>query len=101
MSNPWWTAIIPKDALLSAEAFLFMLLGAICTAVWLSGRIMRLFQCIQRFLTPVNLRQMGEYGVVTGATDGIGKAYAMELAKRGLNIVLIARNEEVWLYFSV
>lgn len=30
--------------------------------------------------------------VVTGSTDGIGKEYARELAKRGLNIVLISRN---------
>uniref|UniRef100_A0A8I5R8M5 Inactive hydroxysteroid dehydrogenase-like protein 1 n=1 Tax=Papio anubis TaxID=9555 RepID=A0A8I5R8M5_PAPAN len=29
-----------------------------------------------------------------GATDGIGKAYAEELASRGLNIILISRNEE-------
>lgn len=29
--------------------------------------------------------------VVTGSTDGIGKEYARELAKRGLNIVLISR----------
>ncbi|KAF6217161.1 hypothetical protein GE061_001515 [Apolygus lucorum] len=33
-------------------------------------------------------------GVVTGCTDGIGKAYAFELAKRHMNIVLISRNEE-------
>jgi len=32
--------------------------------------------------------------VVTGATDGIGKAYAIELAKRGMNIVLISRSAE-------
>jgi len=31
--------------------------------------------------------------VVTGATDGIGKQYAIELAKRGMNICLIARSE--------
>src|SRR5260370_6449392 len=29
----------------------------------------------------------GAYAVVTGATDGIGKATAMELAGRGFNIV--------------
>lgn len=28
-----------------------------------------------------------------GATDGIGKAVAMELAKKGLNIVLISRTQ--------
>ena len=32
--------------------------------------------------------------VVTGATDGIGKAYAEELARQGLNIVLVSRSEE-------
>ncbi|XP_067880158.1 very-long-chain 3-oxoacyl-CoA reductase-like isoform X2 [Heterodontus francisci] len=31
---------------------------------------------------------------VTGATDGIGKAYAHELARRGLNVVLISRSLE-------
>ena len=36
----------------------------------------------------------GTYAVVTGATDGIGKAMAMELAGRGFNIVLHGRNSE-------
>lgn len=31
--------------------------------------------------------------MVTGSTDGIGKEYAKQLAQRGVNIVLIARNE--------
>ncbi|GFG37418.1 hypothetical protein Cfor_05164, partial [Coptotermes formosanus] len=30
---------------------------------------------------------------VTGSTDGIGKAYALELASRGVNIVLISRTQ--------
>lgn len=32
--------------------------------------------------------------VVTGSTDGIGKAYAGELAKRGINVVLVSRSKE-------
>ena len=32
--------------------------------------------------------------LVTGGSDGIGKGYATEFAKRGFNIFLIARNEE-------
>ncbi|XP_071975096.1 very-long-chain 3-oxoacyl-CoA reductase isoform X1 [Engystomops pustulosus] len=36
----------------------------------------------------------GKWAVVTGATDGIGKAYAEELARRGMCIVLISRTQE-------
>lgn len=32
--------------------------------------------------------------MVTGSTDGIGKSYAKELAKKGMNILLVARNME-------
>ncbi|XP_067424654.1 17-beta-hydroxysteroid dehydrogenase type 3 isoform X2 [Emydura macquarii macquarii] len=39
-------------------------------------------------------RSMGEWAVVTGAGDGIGKAYSLELAKHGLNIVMISRTLE-------
>nr|AFV95595.1 17-beta-hydroxysteroid dehydrogenase type 12 [Nucella lapillus] len=39
----------------------------------------------------LNLENAGSWAVVTGCTDGIGKAYAEQLAKRGLNIVLISR----------
>ncbi|XP_010945101.1 very-long-chain 3-oxoacyl-CoA reductase-B [Camelus dromedarius] len=38
------------------------------------------------------LRAHGAWAVVTGATSGIGRAYAHELARRGLNIVLISRD---------
>lgn len=33
------------------------------------------------------------FAVITGSTDGIGKQYALELAKQGINIVLISRTE--------
>ena len=43
---------------------------------------------IKRYLSP------DAYALVTGATDGIGKAIALELAKTGFNLVIHGRNKE-------
>ncbi|XP_077902329.1 very-long-chain 3-oxoacyl-CoA reductase isoform X2 [Ictidomys tridecemlineatus] len=37
---------------------------------------------------------LGEWAVVTGSTDGIGKAYAEELANHGMKVVLISRSQD-------
>ncbi|XP_011187758.1 very-long-chain 3-oxoacyl-CoA reductase [Zeugodacus cucurbitae] len=39
----------------------------------------------------LNIRRMGGWAVITGCTDGIGKAYAKALAKQGFSLVLISR----------
>lgn len=39
------------------------------------------------------LTKFGKWAIVTGATDGIGKAYAMALAKKGMSVILISRTE--------
>ncbi|VDN89652.1 unnamed protein product [Brugia pahangi] len=45
--------------------------------------------------TPINLNKAagGKWAVITGSTDGIGKAYAFELARRSFSIVLISRTQ--------
>lgn len=40
----------------------------------------------------INLKKYGEWAVVTGASDGIGKEFAKQLAAKGLNVVLISRS---------
>ncbi|XP_029464532.1 inactive hydroxysteroid dehydrogenase-like protein 1 [Rhinatrema bivittatum] len=54
--------------------------------------MMRLY-FIPRLVSKTDLsKQYGKWAIITGGTDGIGKAYAEELASRGVNIILISRN---------
>ncbi len=47
------------------------------------------------FLRPAkDLKKYGEWALVTGATDGIGKAIAMELSRKGLKILLVSRSAD-------
>jgi 17beta-estradiol 17-dehydrogenase / very-long-chain 3-oxoacyl-CoA reductase len=38
-----------------------------------------------------NLKKYGEWAIVTGSTDGIGKAMALEFARKGLKVLLVSR----------
>ncbi|EDO16490.1 hypothetical protein Kpol_513p6 [Vanderwaltozyma polyspora DSM 70294] len=59
--------------------------------------ILRIMACfVDLFvLPPVNYSKYGSkngnYCVITGASDGIGKEFAFQMAKRGFNLILISR----------
>jgi len=36
----------------------------------------------------------GAWAVVTGASDGIGKEFALQLAKAGFNVFIVARSQD-------
>lgn len=40
----------------------------------------------------IDLRTQGKWAVVTGATDGLGKAFAKALAEQKMDIVLVSRS---------
>jgi 17beta-estradiol 17-dehydrogenase / very-long-chain 3-oxoacyl-CoA reductase len=42
----------------------------------------------------VDPKKFGEWAVVTGCTDGIGRAMAEELAKKGMKLILVSRNPQ-------
>lgn len=42
---------------------------------------------------PINFKNYGNTAIITGASDGIGKEYAKALAKRGLDVIIIARTK--------
>ncbi|KAI0272050.1 3-ketoacyl-CoA reductase [Russula aff. rugulosa BPL654] len=70
-------------------------LGAISAAVAVSGVISFTYDT---FLRPgISLRKFGAkkgaWAVVTGASDGIGREFAIQLARAGFNVLLAARNQ--------
>ena len=70
----------------------FALLGALVAGTSALSMLMVLYRTLLR--GGKNLKKAyGEWAVVTGATDGIGKAMAFEMARKGMNIMLIARSQ--------
>ncbi|KAK9509329.1 hypothetical protein O3M35_006670 [Rhynocoris fuscipes] len=49
---------------------------------------------LPKFRQPKDFKSYGQWAVITGSTDGIGKEFAKELASKGVDIYLISRNEQ-------
>ncbi|EOD06825.1 hypothetical protein EMIHUDRAFT_258738, partial [Emiliania huxleyi CCMP1516] len=71
------------------------------TLIWVAGTLFLAKELVS-FLyvfykgllrAPKDLTKYGKWAVVTGATDGIGKAISFELARRGCSVVLVSRTQ--------
>ncbi|KAL1007649.1 hypothetical protein UPYG_G00089500 [Umbra pygmaea] len=73
-------------------------IGALTTAYFSICSIYRLLYGFKVWVLgngrTVSPAKLGKWAVVTGATDGIGKAYSEALARRGFCIMLVSRTQE-------
>ena len=72
--------------------------GIIFLCKWVFNFLWDIKDGISAFVIPrifsINyVEKYGEWAVITGCTQGIGKCYAEELARKRMNIVLISRNQ--------
>ncbi|XP_051548899.1 very-long-chain 3-oxoacyl-CoA reductase-A isoform X2 [Myxocyprinus asiaticus] len=75
----------------------FFWVGALITALlalWMLYKILTGFRIWVLGNGDLISPKLGKWAVVTGATDGIGKSYAEELARQGFSMMLISRSQE-------
>ena len=74
-----------------------VMLGQLALVYLLAKFILKIGSVMwKRFLaSPLDIKRKygGKWALVTGSTDGIGKAYAFALAKCNMNIILVSRTQ--------
>ncbi|KAK7028350.1 very-long-chain 3-oxoacyl-CoA reductase [Favolaschia claudopus] len=83
-TSPWWLSALVALGSFGASRFAYQTLSVLLQTLILPGTNLKRFGA-----------KKGAWAVVTGASDGIGKEFAMQLASRGFNVLLVARNTQL------
>lgn len=76
--------------------FPFLYITGACTVAYFGFKAFKLFAQLCKeslWSRPVDFKQYGDWVVVTGGSDGIGKAIATEFAKCGMHVCILARTK--------
>ncbi|CAA7259161.1 unnamed protein product [Cyclocybe aegerita] len=83
-NKPWLAAALLAFGTFSVARMLYQTLSVLLQIFVLPGKNLQKFGA-----------RKGAWAVITGATDGIGKEFALQLARAGFNILLVARNKDL------
>ncbi|XP_018964213.2 testosterone 17-beta-dehydrogenase 3 [Cyprinus carpio] len=76
---------------------IFVLTGTCAVLVFGGKLVCLLMMLVPKLFCPLPesfFTTLGKWAVVTGGSDGIGRAYAEELSKLGMSVIIISRNQE-------
>jgi len=79
---------------------IFFAVGAVIAGSLALKTLKNLFLFLQPSKDLAKRYGKASWAIITGASRGVGKAFAFELADRGFNVVLISRNQESLTYVS-
>ncbi|KAL8601931.1 hypothetical protein ACOMHN_008423 [Nucella lapillus] len=84
----------PQYLAVCGQFRLFNRVSACYVSLAVGTRIIRLLSKFIGRRFPVDVKKYGRWAVVTGCTEGIGKSYALQLAEKGIDMVLVSRNPQ-------